>query len=99
IGLIVLLLSLCVPPCASAATHIYAAASPVSDQSAASRSKAFSEDLAKVLVKVSGDPAAARYAASMDAGRLVLGYRFRKARGEHASGLELWARFDEQGGN
>lgn len=97
--MIVLLLSLCIPLCASAATHIYAAASPVSDQSAASRSKAFSQDLAKVLVKVSGDPATARYAASMDAGRLVVGYRFRKARGEHASGLELWARFDERGVN
>ncbi len=93
------MLSLCVPLCASAATHIYAAASPVSDQSSASRSKAFGEDLAKVLVKVSGDPAAARYAASMDAGKLVIGYRFRKASGEHGNGLELWARFDEKGVN
>jgi len=77
---------------------LYAAATPVANQSAQERDKAFRSDLAQVLVKVSGNPNAAQVAALSDilskAGNLVVEYRYRAVSVSQGGGQELWARFD-----
>ncbi len=88
---------------ARAAAEVYAAATPVPDQSAAARTQAFARDLAAVFVKVSGNPQAPQVAglAAMleQADKLVLEYRYRQAPATTGGGLELWAHFDEKAVN
>lgn len=85
---------------ARAASALYAAATPVPNQSAAARTQAFARDLAAVFVKVSGNPQATQVAglaaALEQADKLVLEYRYRRAPAASGGGLELWARFDEK---
>ncbi len=77
---------------------LYAASTPVANQSAQAREKAFTSDLAQVLVKVSGNPNAAQVAALSsvlsNAGNLVVEYRYRTVPVSRGGGQELWARFD-----
>lgn len=81
-------------------TGLYAAATPVPDQSAATRQKAFQRDLAQVLVKVSGNPNAAQVSALApvldNAANLVVEYRYRSVPVSQGGGQELWARFDDK---
>lgn len=80
--------------------HLYSAATPVPDQSAATRAKAFKRDLAQVLVKVSGNPNAAQVSALApvldNAGNLVVEYRYRTLPVSAGGGQELWAHFDQK---
>ena len=82
----------------SSQESLYAAATPVANQSAQQRDKAFTRDLAQVLVKVSGNPNAAQVAALSsvlsNAGSLVVEYRYRAVPLNQGGGQELWARFD-----
>lgn len=78
---------------AQTAPALYAAASPVPNQSAAARTAAFRRNLARVLVKVSGEPAMADYAATLNAASLVTEYRYRRAPASRGGGLQLWAHF------
>ncbi len=77
---------------------LYAAATPVPNQSAKERDQAFKRDLARVLVKVSGNPNAAQVAALSsvlsNAGNLVVEYRYRTVPLSQGGGQKLWARFD-----
>jgi len=91
------------PPARSASLSqgkddLYSAATPVPDQSAASRKQAFSRDLAQVFVKVSGNPDAAQVAALApvldNAGNLVVEYRYRNVPPARGGGQTLWAHFD-----
>ena len=79
---------------------LYAAATPVANQSAKERDQAFTRDLAQVLVKVSGNPNAAQVAALSsvlsNAGNLVVEYRYRAVPVSQGGGNELWARFDSE---
>ncbi|MGH8271196.1 MAG: DUF2066 domain-containing protein [Gammaproteobacteria bacterium] len=89
------------PVGARAATEVYAAATPVPDQSADARSQAFARDLAAVFVKVSGNlqvtQVAGLAATLAQADKLVLEYRYRQA--SAGGGLELWAHFDQKAVN
>ncbi|MDN5864117.1 MAG: DUF2066 domain-containing protein [Gammaproteobacteria bacterium] len=87
---------LALPLTARAAPELYAAASPVADQSVTARVAAFGQNLAKVFVKLSGDPAAADYAATLDASSMVTEYRYNRIPLQQGGGLELWARFDAE---
>lgn len=86
------------PLSAYAAAALYAAASPVPDQSAKARAAALREDLATVFVKVSGKPDAADSQALSvvlaHAPQLASEYRYQKRPPEEGGGLALWARFD-----
>lgn len=85
-------------PSGSGQESLYAAATPVANQSAQERDKAFKRDLAQVLVKVSGNPNAAQVAALSNvlsnAGNLVVEYRYRAVPVSQGGGQELWAHFD-----
>ena len=82
----------------SSQASLYAAATPVANQSAQERDKAFTRDLAQVLIKVSGNPNAAQVAALSsvlsNAGGLVVEYRYGAVPLNQGGGQELWARFD-----
>lgn len=84
------------PALGQAASTLYSAASPVPDQSVEARAEAFTRNLGQVIIKVSGDPAAARYAGTLDASSLVIEYRYRQLPIKQGGGLELWTRFDAQ---
>lgn len=104
LGVIALALCLALSPTVLAAganaTHValYSASTPVTSQSAKARQKAFTRDLAEVLVKVSGNPNAAQVSALSDllanAGNLVAEYRYRTVPLDQGGGQVLWARFD-----
>lgn len=86
------------PGRAATVSDLYSAAAPVQNQSHAARTAAFARNLATVLVKVSGDPAAPESAALApllsDAGHLVVEFRYQPQPKAQGGGLELWARFD-----
>ncbi len=79
-------------------TGLYAASAPVPDQSAAARQKAFRQDLAAVLIKVSGNPDAPQVSALApviaNAANLVVEYRYQQQSAAYGAGLVLRARFD-----
>lgn len=96
-----LLVALALAPWAARATTVgdlYAAATPVPDQSAGAREQAFGRDLVAVLVKVSGNPEAGQVAALQSAiqgaGKLVVEYRYQTPPAAQGGGLVLRARFD-----
>lgn len=83
---------------ATTVTDLYAAATPVPNQSAAAREQAFGRDLVAVLVKVSGNPDAGEVAALQSviegADKLVVEYRYQTLPAGQGGGLALRVRFD-----
>lgn len=83
---------------------LYQAATRVSNQSSAARTRAFARDLSTVLVKVSGNKGAPQMAALSkmlaDPQSLLVEYRYqtRKVHQGHQV-LQLWARFDPKAVN
>ncbi|MGH8162166.1 MAG: DUF2066 domain-containing protein [Gammaproteobacteria bacterium] len=84
------------PAGAFAANGLYAAASPVPNQSAQARAAALQKDLATVFVKVSGAPGADKLSSGAGASALVLEYRYQTLPSASGGGLALWARFDKK---